>query len=217
MRRLFLLLFVASVLQSCVAPPRVAQVVHIPLVGAHATVTCSGCHSETLYDEVPTSCSGCHEADRPDPHDPGECNDCHTVSGWELDAIDHSFFPLVGGHADPECVDCHADQPFDAASSVCSTCHAPPNGHFPGACDDCHDTRDWDDAEFDHDPFFPLPHDDVSACESCHVTGDYAVFSCIDCHEHRRSEMDDEHDDVGNYQWNSDACLSCHPNGEEDD
>ena len=55
------------------------------------------------------------------------------------------------------------------------------------------------------------------ACESCHVTGDYAVFSCIDCHEHRQGEMDDEHDDVGDYQWTSAACLDCHPNGEEDD
>ena len=39
--------------------------------------------------------------------------------------------------------------------------------------------------------------------------------SCIDCHAHRRSEMDDEHRDVSGYSWSSPACYSCHPNGSD--
>jgi len=214
--RRLLLLTVLFVLQACVPPPHQGRIVHPPLLGAHAVVACSDCHAESLHHEVPTTCSGCHEEDRPDPHDPGACSDCHSQLSWDVEDIDHSFFPLTLGHAAPTCDDCHGSEPFEAASPVCSTCHTRPADHFAGACDDCHDTRDWD-ADFDHDPFFPTPHEGVSACESCHVTGDYAVFSCIDCHEHRQGEMDDEHDDVGDYQWTSAACLDCHPNGEEDD
>jgi hypothetical protein len=29
--------------------------------------------------------------------------------------------------------------------------------------------------------------------------------------------MDDKHDDVGGYRYDSNACFACHPDGREDD
>ncbi|MBT4160857.1 MAG: hypothetical protein HOE54_06075, partial [Gammaproteobacteria bacterium] len=29
------------------------------------------------------------------------CGDCHGEETWGIDGIDHSFFPLVGGHEEP--------------------------------------------------------------------------------------------------------------------
>jgi hypothetical protein len=43
----------------------------------------------------------------------------------------------------------------------------------------------------------------------------FGVFSCLTCHEHNQSEMDDEHDDVPGYVYESTACYGCHPTGEE--
>ena len=58
-----------------------------------------------------------------------------------------------------------------------------------------------------------LPHERIL---ECHLRPDnFAFFSCIDCHEHRKSEMDNKHDEVPGYVWESEACLSCHPDGRE--
>lgn len=57
-------------------------------------------------------------------------------------------------------------------------------------------------------------------CGACHQnTSDYAIFTCTQCHdgEHERDDMDDEHDDVNDYRYNSLACFECHPRGDEDD
>lgn len=57
-----------------------------------------------------------------------------------------------------------------------------------------------------------------SSCTDCHSnSANYAEFSCLGCHEHSRSEMDGEHDEVGGYSWESQACLQCHPNGQSND
>jgi hypothetical protein len=40
------------------------------------------------------------------------------------------------------------------------------------------------------------------------------VFSCTNCHEHNKTEMDSEHREVGGYVYNSVNCLSCHPKGD---
>ncbi|MBW2257716.1 MAG: hypothetical protein JRI25_24385, partial [Deltaproteobacteria bacterium] len=67
----------------------------------------------------------------------------------------------------------------------------------------------------DHAPLFPLPHRGIATCTECHLTEDYAAFSCTHCHEHRQSEADDEHDEVSGYQYDSEACFDCHPDGRE--
>jgi hypothetical protein len=73
---------------------------------------------------------------------------------------------------------------------------------------------------FDHDDlFFPIysgKHDgEWDECSDCHTEPtNYSVFSCITCHEHNQSEMDNEHREVSGYVYDSDACYNCHPNGD---
>lgn len=219
MTRLLPALFAVLLCVGC-AKPVVQEASHFPLRGLHATVTCTECHGAQL-SALPTRCTGCHEPDRPAEHYTGECSDCHSESGWGLAVVDHGFFPLEGGHDGPLCLDCHDEDDLAAADPTCTTCHTRPGGHFQGACDTCHTIDRWGDADFDHRDFFPVPHRGVDDCVDCHLSandGDYSTFSCIDCHEHRRSRMDDEHEgEVNGYVWQSNACLNCHPDGREDD
>ena len=88
---------------------------------------------------------------------------------------------------------------------------------FP--CDTCHDVFSWDDAEFLHSAVstFPKGHDQQGGvCTNCHVEDNgYATFSCIDCHEHGRADMADEHRGNGRYSYQSAACFDCHPRGDD--
>jgi hypothetical protein len=189
-----------------------------PLNGGHE-LDCESCHEGDDYGGLSPLCVSCHEPDRPDDHFDGQdCGDCHLITDWEDASIDHDFFPLEHAH-DVACSDCHGSDGWDDLDSQCTSCHEVdrPNNHFDGTdCEDCHEPTDWDDAHFDHDPWFPVPHRGVDDCEDCHLDEpDFSTFSCIDCHEHRQSECDDEHDDEDGYQYNSDACLDCHPDGRE--
>lgn len=193
-----------------------------PLLGLHIGVSCEGCHPAGQPVDLTSSlCMGCHEDVRPPDHYDGDCALCHTEAGWQFIEVDHSeWLDLSGGHSDLECLGCHAEGTFAGLDAACASCHEQdrPNGHFAGPCEDCHVVADWEDAEFDHDPWFPVPHRGVDDCVDCHPNpNDYDIFTCIDCHEHRASEMNDEHDDVGGYEYNSGACYQCHPRGREED
>ncbi len=183
-----------------------------------------------------TACSSCHEPDRPSGHYAGDCKDCHNTVDWEDATFNHD---TVAGtpcatchepdrpkpHAEGDCADCHnttdwEDAIFDhgslAPGTTCASCHEPdrPSGHYAGDCKDCHNTVDWEDATFDHDPFFPTPHHGVKACISCHPEPEgTASFMCLDCHEHRKSEVDDEHRGNSRYSYDTQRCLDCHPKG----
>lgn len=189
-----------------------------PLEFGHDGPQCLDCHTEGDDGDVSPVCESCHL--RPSGHQEGPCDVCHTIVSWDDAEIDHSFFPLSLGHSGLTCVDCHDHDDYAAADPTCTSCHTRPSGHFQGACDDCHTTRDWE-ADFDHDQYFPVPHEGEDDCADCHLSagsGNYSTFSCIDCHEHRRSEMDDEHlGEVDDYVYQSAACLDCHPNGEEEE
>ena len=187
-----------------------------PLVKGHGGLACESCHEDDFQSADP-ACESCHEDERPPGHFSGPCAECHDITRWEDGVFDHSgFLPLQGGHAGLECTDCHvSDDDYTGLDAACDACHAPPPDHFPGACSDCHNVFDWEDADFDHDRFFPTPHEGVSACESCHPGGDTSDFTCTGCHAHRAGEMNGEHDDVRNYRYADDACLDCHPRGRE--
>jgi hypothetical protein len=182
-----------------------------PLTASH-DVECLDCHEEDTYEGLDPTCESCHT--RPTGHFPGQCDDCHTTTTWNNGTFDHSFFPLTNSH-NTECLDCHQEDTYEGLNPTCESCHTRPSGHFQGECSTCHDTKDWD-ANFNHNPFFPTPHEGVSQCSSCHTTGSYQTFECIECHEHNKNDMDDEHDEENNYQWKSSRCLDCHPDGEED-
>jgi len=197
-----------------------------PLTGAHSTVTCEACHVGGVFQGTPQDCYSCHLSDyngAPN-HLSGNfshtCEDCHSTSTWDGADFDHSTFPLTGAHSTASCAECHVGGVFGGTPRDCMGCHAAEYngapGHvssgFPTTCQDCHSTNTWGNADFDHDQFFRLrgPHRTMD-CTSCHLTpGNYASFSCIDCHEHSRSRTDNEHDDVNGYVYASSACVSCH-------
>ena len=78
----------------------------------------------------------------------------------------------------------------------------------------------WKPAEFAiHDAqFFPIfsgaHNGEWTSCTECHSNpANYSVFTCIDCHEHNRTDMDDKHSGENGYEYSSLACLDCHPTG----
>jgi hypothetical protein len=216
-----------------------------PLLGAHAKADCQQCHTQAnslAFEPLSTDCFACHQADyhattQPAHQSAGfstECADCHTVFSYSWSgSFNHHFFPLIQGHALNDCNSCHQNGVYTGLSTDCFSCHQPdfeqttdPNhvqSGFDTNCNSCHTlSPGWKPSTFDHDTqYFPIysgsHNGEWNSCTDCHTTGNMASFSCIDCHEHNQSEMDDEHDDVNNYSYNSNRCFDCHSNGSSDD
>lgn len=205
------------------------------LLGRHAAAACTDCHVNNVYAGTPRACVGCHlkdyEATRnPDHRQAGFSTDCVTCHGtaaqtWNNAAVSHDqYWPLQGAHKTLACSQCHAagyNLPRD-----CYGCHqkdydatTSPNHRQAGystVCENCHypSHTSWHQAVFTHS--FPIKSGKHAgfACSDCHRTSNYLVFSCIDCHTHSKSLMDSKHHDVGGYSYNSQACYSCHRNGQ---
>jgi hypothetical protein len=215
---------------------------NFPLTGAHISVDCNDCHTNG-YAGTPTDCASCHTTDfqqttSPDHQQAGfsmDCASCHTTDPNWMPATfaDHdNFYELRGAHAQiaNDCAACH-NSTFTNTPTTCIGCHQDdynnaddPNhasANFPTYCLECHNENAWEPATFDHDGmYFPIysgNHKNAwNDCVECHITpGNYAIFSCIDCHEHNDpNDLADEHDGVNGYQFVSTACLECHPNGD---
>ncbi|KAA3615236.1 MAG: hypothetical protein DWQ05_14845 [Calditrichaeota bacterium] len=213
-----------------------------PLLGAHSNVSCGDCHSAG-YNNTPNDCFSCHENDFNAVMDPNhidnnfdhDCSVCHDQNKWTPATFDHNStqFPLTGAHTNAACTDCHSNG-YSNAATDCYSCHktefdktADPNhsaAGFPIECQDCHSTSNWDDTNWDHDnQYFPIysgsHRGEWNTCVECHTTAsDFGTYSCIDCHEHSKSRMDDKHSgEVRNYVYESAACFDCHPRGKADD
>jgi len=185
------------------------------LHGAHTGLECTACHIEPVFEvALLTGCNDCHAED--DPHEGTQgnsCTDCHNETSWKESVFfDHDLtrFPLLGKHAETECLECHESQRFTDAPSDCVSCHADDDRHegrFADSCGRCHNPVDWKQWRFDHDAMtdFPLvgAHADV-ACESCHRRSLDMQMQlgnrCSDCHRA---------DDVHNGEFGFD-CGRCH-------
>nr|MCU0305865.1 cytochrome c3 family protein [Thermoanaerobaculales bacterium] len=88
-----------------------------PLVGAHATLDCTECHSGGVFQGLPSDCVDCH-SDRyqqaADPDHPAagfgtDCETCHMASdpSWDDGRYPHSIYPLVAAHVEQPCNACH--------------------------------------------------------------------------------------------------------------
>ncbi|MCB9367442.1 MAG: hypothetical protein H6508_09715, partial [Calditrichaeota bacterium] len=140
-----------------------------PLTGSHIEAACLACHSSGQYDGLPSQCAACHLTDYQGAEDPDhvgssfspDCAQCHVTTEWSIATYDHTLsdFQLTGAHVTANCQQCHATG-FTGTPSACFSCHA---GDYFGAdnpehdlpafshtCQQCHNTSNWDDADFDH-------------------------------------------------------------------
>lgn len=208
-----------------------------PLSGAHIFLDCAACHAAGDYDNTPDACIGCHQDDYDnagfDHTAPGfddQCQNCHGNVGWTPSTYDHggdTGFPIEGAHFLLDCSDCHIDNQYDNTPGDCIFCHQDDwNGTsdpdhedagFPTDCSVCHNFVIWGDADFNHDPWFPIysgeHNNEWDSCEDCHTTGQFPDFTCAVCHE--TDDMDDEHSGIGGYSNDPQACLACHPDGDD--
>ncbi|MFY9154142.1 MAG: hypothetical protein WAO52_19130 [Prolixibacteraceae bacterium] len=219
------------------------QRTRFPLQGNHAVADCASCHksaSSFRFEPLGIECIDCHRADYQATTSPNHiqagystnCSECHGVksTGWKASSFEHSFFPLTEGHS-ITCLECHKDGSFQKISNECVSCHqqnynstSNPNhqqSHFSTTCSECHTTSPgWKPANFrQHDAsYFPIysgsHKGEWERCTDCHTTANtYSNFSCVGCHEHRQSEMDDEHRGTNGYSYQSVSCYTCHPQG----
>ena len=191
----------------------------------YAEFTCTTCHGKSSTD-------GEHGGVAGYVYQSTACLACHPT-GNEGDNFDHNQtnFPLTGAHIGVDCNSCHANG-FAGTPTDCASCHTQdyeqttnPNHQMSGFsmdCASCHTTNpNWTPATFDHDNmYFPIysgnHQNEWNDCIDCHINpNNYAIFSCIDCHEHNDpNELADDHDGVNGYQFVSTACLECHPDGD---
>lgn len=84
-----------------------------------------------------------------------DCQTCHTPLAWETPGFDHSPFPLIGGHANLDCLQCHAGGQVRPTPTDCFFCHQPdyvaaPDHvaqSFPTDCAQCHNIFDFSDTQ----------------------------------------------------------------------
>ncbi|MBX3465214.1 MAG: hypothetical protein KF830_18760 [Planctomycetes bacterium] len=202
-----------------------------PLTFAHAGRRCTECHVGQVYSGTSGDCSSCHLDDYQATRNPNhaaagfglDCRQCHNTMGWRGASGHPTSFPLENAHQ-RACTACHQGGVYTGLNPACASCHLaaynattnPPHVAFQMGlnCEQCHGTVRWGQGSWTHR--FPIqggPHGN-RACFDCHNNpANRLQFSCIDCHEHRQSEMANKHDEVSGYVWASPNCYACHPNG----
>ena len=209
-----------------------------PLTGAHLTAACNSCHGGGVYAGLATACVSCHQTDYNNTSDPPHqasgfattCEQCHNTTRWQDATFDHNAtaFPLTGAHLTTSCNSCHGGGVYAGLSTACVSCHqsdydgtTDPNhaaANFSTTCTQCHNTTTWSGATFTHAdfPIYSGTHAGRwTSCAQCHTNpASYADFDCLTCHPHDdKTQTDSNHTGMSDYQYNSDACYRCHPNG----
>jgi hypothetical protein len=205
------------------------------LNGRHKLAACSDCHVDGSTG-ISSACVSCHLNDYQNTTDPDhellgfptQCEACHGTSAqtWEGAAFDHgSIWPLQGAHTSLDCSQCHVSG--TNLPRTCYGCHADdynattsPDHQlagFPTDCELCHFPNHilWTQAVFDHQ--FPITsgkHGQLD-CTECHLTANFKEFSCIDCHAHNQTNMNNKHKNVAGYVYASVNCYACHPDGQD--
>ena len=193
------------------------------LIPGHAALStdCFACHTP-LRGATADRCIACHA-----PADIG----LRTTQGVAIKAatatpLKMSFHQEL---ADQNCMACHSDhagpkltqrsrKPFSHAMlqvqtrDRCDACHAPPGNdmhrRLSNGCAQCHTTKGWKPATFEHDKLFLLDKDHNADCETCHVGGNYRQYTCYGCHEHTPANVRAEHTEEG--IRNFENCVECH-------
>ncbi len=205
---------------------------------------CHTSASQLEFEPLGVECIDCHQPDYLATTNPNHvqagmstnCIECHRLEAyeWASAGINHDFFPLTKGHKINDCATCHTSGITVPPSPDCYSCHQNDYASavnplhqasgFSTICTDCHTTNPgWEPATFkSHDAnYFPIysgnHNGEWNSCNDCHTQpGNFSVFSCTDCHEHNRSDMDEEHRGITGYGYNSLSCLACHPTGDKE-
>lgn len=181
------------------------------LRGAHRQAKCEACHVEAVDQVKPGSqCIDCHLAD--DVHQTRlgrQCADCHQEQDWKQSSYNHDLgqFPLIGGHRQAKCLDCHQTQLFADTDSACVACHRQKDAHegrYGSDCGRCHNARDWQIWDFDHrTTAFALTGAHLrTKCAACHTATAAQPLTqrCAGCHAQ---------DDIHEGGFGRD-CARCH-------
>jgi len=185
-----------------------------PLFGAHAAVQCEDCHKGAAvgqYQGLSTACASCHLKQYQKAMNPNHvsaqfattCESCHSADSWLGARFDHNAtgFPLTNGHANVPCLSCHINAnynlqiaPTDCGNSQChltkwqqtsNPVHSAAGPAFAVAnCANCHTTKGWDAANFDHTSTgFLLTNGHANVpCASCHINNNYNLqIAPTDC------------------------------------
>lgn len=159
------------------------QKIGFELNGAHLQIACTECHVHAL-DQVlakgdkrflglDQNCVTCHE----DPHEGRmvvACASCHGQAKWdELFSLGHERqLPLVGGHADINCRECHAEKGPHSLESLEGGLNRP----AARTCLDCHES----------------PHEQEFLTGAAQIAALPIDKSCVTCHEALHESFRDE-------------------------
>ncbi|MCP3984687.1 MAG: cytochrome C [bacterium] len=149
-----------------------------PLRDAHVDVRCESCHPGALDDPVEKECVGCHEpVDVHSGQQGKDCAACHGQRSWiETVGFDHDL----------------TNFPLLGL-------------HATVACEECHTTHAYADAEIDcvacHRPDDTHEQRLTDACASCHNPNSWAIWR-FDHDTQSDFRLHGAHDGVD--------CLSCH-------
>ncbi|APF18984.1 hypothetical protein Calab_3333 [Caldithrix abyssi DSM 13497] len=214
------------------------QNTRFPLYGIHAVIDCQSCHDREDRQDFKlksVECQQCHIQDflktiNPSHQKAGfslQCENCHLVNAasWKQAIYEHSeTFPLVGGHSNLECVDCHNDR-YQGVSVECYACHQDqyesttnPNHMlfgFPTNCQECHSPQMWERSDFDHLSASGFALVGVHArseevkCIDCHVNNQLRGLprDCYGCHQNDYNRALNPNHVTGNFPQD---CLICH-------
>ncbi len=213
---------------------------YYPLTGAHTTVDCSSCHKNG-YSGTSKVCSDCHISNFNQTTNPNHtaiglstiCSTCHTTNpGWKPAAFPNhnNYYVIAGAHLTiaANCDACHNGN-YNTTPNTCIGCHqkdynsttnpAHATAQFPTSCEMCHTQNGWAPSTFNHDAaYFPIysgkHNGQWTTCSECHQNpADFSSYTCISCHAHNQTDMNDSHSGVAGYTYSSSACYSCHPGG----
>jgi hypothetical protein len=189
------------------------QETNFALEGAHQGLACAACHKTgAAWGKAASTCIGCHKAD--DVHR-GQfteaCSKCHDTKSWTNAHFDHdkTDYPLTGAHQAISCNSCHIGGRYKDSPRTCNGCHATDDvhrGERGEQCGNCHSTKDWKTAKFDHlkeTGFALIDAHAVIDCTNCHRTGKYKDKIPKDCYGCHRA--DDSH--AGRF---GEKCADCH-------
>jgi len=122
-----------------------------PLIGFHATVSCTECHKTRSFKDTPRACLGCHDDSHHKSRLGPNCSRCHNPNGWTRWRFDHdrnTKFALTGSHIGLDCHACHRAPMAGKvrASTACFGCHSTDDAHrgsFGRNCGRCHTTKSF--------------------------------------------------------------------------